>query len=390
MRTPWSAVLLVVVSAAACSDRTISAPALSTSPLAADRTGAPNDDGRGGVGGVFTETDDATSNAVVAFARRADGTLRYIANYPTDGQGLGGADVVDPLQSQYAVVLTPDHRYLYAVNAASNSVAAFVVTHDGLQTLGTYASNGATPVSIAATDRVVYVLNKGSSTVTGFRVDGGRLVAQPRWTRSLSPTAAGAAAIRFDHGAQLLAVTERVSNSIDVFTVHDGRLSRTPVLTPSAGAVPFGFDWTPRHQLVASEAGAGSASSYAALRDGSLSVRAAVVSTLQRAPCWLIATHDGRFVYTANAGSNSVTGFAVSPTGALTILTPGGVTGELGAGATPLDLDVSQDSKFLYVLKAGANAIGAFAVNRDGSLTNLSDGVGGLSNRTGQMGIAAY
>jgi 6-phosphogluconolactonase (cycloisomerase 2 family) len=390
MRTPLSALLLSVV-AIACSDRTISGPTPSTTLFAADRIGAPNDDGENGtVGGVFTETDDAASNAVVAFARRADGTLRYVANYPTGGQGLGGANVVDPLQSQFAVVLTPDHQYLYAVNAASNSVAAFAVKHNGLEALGTYASNGTTPVSLAATNRVLYVLNKGSNTVTGFRIDRGRPVAQMHWTRSLSPTASGAAAIRFDRDAHLLAVTERVSNSIDVFTVHEGRLAATPVLTQAAGAVPFGFDWTPRHQLVASEAGSGSASSYAAFRNGSLSVRSAAVSTLQRAPCWLIATHDGRYVYTANAGSNSVTGFAVSPEGTLTILTPSGMTGVLGAGATPLDLDVSQDSKFLYVLKAGSNSIGSFAVNRDGSLTNLPDGVGGLSNRGGQMGIAAY
>jgi 6-phosphogluconolactonase (cycloisomerase 2 family) len=389
MRTSWSALLLVA--AAACSDRTISAPLPSTALVGASRIGAPNDgDDDGIVGGVFTETDDATGNAVVAFARHADGTLRYIANYSTDGQGLGGANVVDPLQSQYAVVLTPDHRYLYAVNAGSNSIAAFAVKRDGLEKVGTYASNGTTPVSLAATDRVLYVLNKGSNTVAGFRIDRGQLVAQPGLTRSLSPIASGAAAIRFDRDAHLLAVTERVSNTIDVFTVHDGRLSVTPVLTQSAGAVPFGFDWTPRHQLVASEAGSGSASSYAAFRNGSLSVRSAAVSTLQSAPCWLIATHDGRYVYTANAGSNSVTGFAVSPAGTLTILTTGGKTGVLGAGATPLDLDVSQDSKFLYVLKAGSNTIGAFAVGHDGSLTNLPDGVGGLSYRAGQMGIAAF
>jgi 6-phosphogluconolactonase len=390
MRTPWSALLLAVV-AVACSDQTISAPTRSALPLTADRVGAPKaDDDRGIVGGVFTETDDPTDNAVVAFARRADGSLRYIANYPTGGQGLGGANTADPLQSQYAVVLTPDHRYLYAVNAASNSVAAFAVKHNGLEALGTYASNGTTPVSLAATDRVLYVLNKGTNTVTGFGIEHGRLVAQSRWTRSLSPNASGAAAIRFDHDAHLLAVTERVSNSIDVFTVRDGQLSTTPVLTQSAGAVPFGFDWTPRHQLVASEAGSGSASSYAAFRNGSLAVRSAAISTKQSAPCWLIATRDGRFVYTANAGSNSVTGFTVSPTGTLAILTASGMTGVLGAGATPLDLDVSQDSKYLYVLKAGVNSIGAFVVNQDGSLTNLADGVGGLTNRNGQMGIAAY
>jgi 6-phosphogluconolactonase len=379
-------VLLLLAFVAACGERTISGPVVT--PIASfDRTTKPND---AIVGGVFTETDDPTSNAVVAFARHADGTLSYVANYPTDGQGLGGANVVDPLQSQFAVVLTPDHRFLYAVNAQSNTIAAFAVAKRGLEKLGVYASNGTTPVSLAATERVLYVLNKNSNTVTGFRIENGRLAPESRWTRSLSPNTSGGAAIRFDRDAQLLAVTERGSNTIDVFTVHEGQLSRSPRLTQSAGAGPFGFDWTPRHQLIASEAGSGSASSYAAFRTGRLALRDSSVSTLQRAPCWLITTHDGRFAYTANAGSNSVTGFAIASNGALTILTPTGMTGLVGAGATPLDLDVSQDSKYLYVLKAGVNAIGAFAVNHDGTLNNLADGVGGLPTRSGQMGIAAW
>ena len=381
-------VLLILAVAAACSDHTVSAP--STPSLDLERSLAPNDDRRDVAGGVFTETDDGTANAVVAYARHADGTLTYIANFPTGGRGLGGANVVDPLQSQFAVVLTPDHQYLFAVNAQSDNVTAFAVAKHGLEKIATYSSNGATPVSLAATNHVLYVLNKNSNTVTGFRIERGRLEAVPEWTRSLRAGASGAAAIRFDRDAHLLAVTERVSNTIDVFTAHDGVLSSTPVRTTSAGAVPFGFDWTPRHQLIASEAGTGSASSYFATRRGTLILRDGVESTLQRAPCWLIATRDGHFVYTANAGSNSVTGFAVSPSGALSILTPTGVTGFLGAGATPLDLDVSQDSKYLYVLKAGVNTVGAFAVNSDGTLSNLPDGASGLSTRSGQMGIAAY
>jgi len=381
-------VLVLSAAVAACSEGTVTAPA---TPLASfDRATSQNENAGSVVGGVFTETDDATANAVVAVARRADGSLVYLANYPTSGQGLGGANVVDPLQSQFAVVLTPDHRYLFAVNARSNSVASFAVNKTSLSTIATYPSNGTTPVSLAATNHVLYVLNKNSNTVTGFRIEDGRLAFQPQWTRSLSPSASGGAAVRFDRDAHLLAVTERASNTIDVFTVHDGELASTPVQRPSAGAGPFGFDWTPRRELVASEAGSGSASSYAAARNGTLALRDGAVSTHQTAPCWLIATGDGRFVYTANAGSNSVTGFRVSADGALSILTASGMTGVLGAGATPLDLDVSQDSKFLYVLKAGVNAVGAFAVAHDGSLTNLADGVGGLPSKSGQMGLAAY
>lgn len=386
MRMHWSA-LLLVAAAAACNDRSISAPpSQSAAALQLDRH-TPEDDDI--VGGVFAETNDATDNAVVAFARHADGSLTYVANYPTNGTGISGA--VDPLQSQYAVTLTPNHQYLFAVNAGSNSIAAFAVEEEGgLRAIGTFASNGEAPVSLAATDRVLYVLNKYSNTVAGFRIDDGRLVAVPGWTRALSPGASGGAAVRFDPDARLLAVTERVSNTIDVFTVHDdGRLSEQPVSSRAAGNTPFGFDWTPRRQLVSSEAGSGSASSYTVSRDGALTAApGSPISTQQAAPCWLITTHDGRFAYVANAGSGSVTGFTIAPNGSLSILAP--VTGALGDGTTPLDLDVSRDSKFLYVLKAGGNSIGAFRVNHDGTLVGLADGVGGLPTRSGQMGIAAF
>jgi len=390
MRSQWSA-LTLLLAAAACSERTISGPATrAADAVALSRASAPNGEPRDLVGGVFTETDDPTENAVVAFGRRADGTLAYLGNFPTGGQGLGGQNVADPLASQFAVLLSPDHQYLFAVNAKSNSIAAFAVQKNGITAIGTYPSNGAKPVSLAATEHVLYVLNQGSNTITGFRIDRGQLRYEPSLTRALSTSAKGGAAIRFDRDSHLLAVTERLSNTIDVFEVRRGILAKTPVQTASNGAGPFGFDWTPRHELVASEAGNGSVSSYSAARDGALVTDTRSISTHQAAPCWLITTHDGRFAYAANAGSGSVTGFAIDPRGSLTILNGDGMTGILGAGTTPLDLDVSQDSKFLYVLKAGVNTVGAFAVNHDGALSNLPDGVGGLPTRSGQMGLAAY
>jgi 6-phosphogluconolactonase (cycloisomerase 2 family) len=390
MRSQLS-VLTLLLAAAACSERNISGPDSPTAnPVSFSRAGSPDDDHAANVGGVFTETDDPTSNAVVAFGRRPDGTLQYLGNFATGGQGLGGNNVADPLASQFAVLLSPDHRYLFAVNAKSNSVAAFAVKKSGLTAIGTYASNGVKPVSLAATNHVLYVLNQGSNTITGFRIDDGQLRYEPELTRSLSANAQGGAAIRFDHGSHLLAVTERLSGTIDVFEVRHDVLARTPVQTPSNGAGPFGFDWTPRNQLVASEAANGSVSSYSASRNGSLVTDTKSISTHQAAPCWLITTHDGRFAYAANAGSGSVTGFAIDAGGTLAILNGNGVTGVLGAGTTPLDLDVSQDSKFLYVLKAGVNTVGAFVVSNTGALASLPDGVGGLPTRSGQMGLAAY
>jgi len=114
------------------------------------------------------------------------------------------------------------------------------------------------------------------------------------------------------------------------------------------------------------------------------------VPTLQAAPCWLIATNSGRFAYTANAGGASITGFAVSPDGSLSRVTPSGVTGSMAPGSTPLDLDVSRDSRFLYVLKAGTGTIGVYAIGADGSLTALTDGPAGTAPRSGQMGLASF
>src|SRR5690349_8744244 len=125
MPTRWSALSLLLV-AAACGERTIAGPAPALGSANLSRATVHNDDAA--VGGVFIETNDPTANAVIAFARRADGTLDRVGSFPTGGQGLGGPGLNDPLASQFAVVLTPDHRYLFAVNAKSNSVTSFAVS----------------------------------------------------------------------------------------------------------------------------------------------------------------------------------------------------------------------------------------------------------------------
>jgi 6-phosphogluconolactonase (cycloisomerase 2 family) len=60
-----------------------------------------------------------------------------------------------------------------------------------------------------------------------------------------------------------------------------------------------------------------------------------------------------------------------------------------GSGATPLDMDVSQDGRFLFVLQTGAGTIGAFAISNDGRLNVLPD-TPGLSAAAGFQGLAAF
>jgi 6-phosphogluconolactonase (cycloisomerase 2 family) len=98
----------------------------------------------------------------------------------------------------------------------------------------------------------------------------------------------------------------------------------------------------------------------------------------------LVVTSDGRFAYTANAGSADVSQYAIASNGAVSLVGTG-ANGATAAG--PVDLDVSDGDGFLYVLSSGAGAISAFSVDpSDGSLTSIA-GVSGLAS--GYAGLVA-
>ena len=61
-------------------------------------------------------------------------------------------------------------------------------------------------------------------------------------------------------------------------------------------------------------------SSYAVDVNGTLTAISLGVPTLGNANCWNAVTGDGRFVYLSNAGSSTISGFAIGPTGALTAI----------------------------------------------------------------------
>lgn len=339
-------------------------------------------------GAVYTETNGAATNEVIAFHRAEDGTLVRLGAFATGGRGIGGT--TDPLFSQFAVLLDEGHQSLFAVSAGSNELSSFRVEDGGALTLAnTVSSGGETPVSIAEHGHLVYVLNSGDNTVSGFRVAGNaRLESLPNSTRSLASGASGGAAVRFTPDGQFLIVSERGSNRFETFLVDaSGRLG-SPVVSSASGGASFGFDVTPRNQPVVSET-QGAISSYALnTTSGALTPITASAPTHGVAACWVTITTGGGFAYTTNAGSNFLSGFAIDAFGHLTPLSADGRTGESGDGASPIDLD-HVGSRFLYVLNTGHGTIGTFNVNADGSLTSPSETpAGGASS--GLQGVAAF
>jgi hypothetical protein len=148
------------------------------------------------------------------------------------------------------------------------------------------------------------------------------------------------------------------------------------------GGIPFGFDFDNRGHLLVSNA-SGSASSYAVGPSGATVISGAV-ATHQGAPCWLIASKNGRYAYTANAGAGTISGFSVGHDGSLALLDPTGATGTLGPTSHPLDEAVSNNGRYLYNLTDGLHEISAFAIGEDGHLTPT----GSVSVPVGAAGLA--
>ena len=341
---------------------------------------------------VFVMTNAADRNEVISYKRNADGTLTEERHFSTGGRGSGGNN--DPLESQGSLTLTHDHSHLLAVNAGSGDISLFRVRGSDLDLRDRVPSGGSEPNAIAQHGDLVYVLNTGgSSSVVGFRLHYGELRPIESSLRFLSTNTSGAASLAFSHNGQFLAVTERLTNSVDVFLVQsDGTLSPI-VVNPSAGPGVFSLTFAPNGAAIVSETGAAgvpngsAASSYAIQSNGTLSSITASAPTLGAANCWVAVTPDGRFAYFSNAGTSTISGFAIGATGTLTAL-PGTVVGHNPAGATNLDIAVSGDGKFLYILNAKVGTVGIFFIQNDGTLVPAGS-AGGITPNSGFNGIAA-
>jgi 6-phosphogluconolactonase (cycloisomerase 2 family) len=378
MRTFSRIVFLVTVLAGCEQD--------ATAPNGASSRAASLSRGGTDVGAVFTESNSAAGNTVLAFARSADGSLTPAGSFATLGNGTGAG-----LGSQGAVALSDDGRFLFAVNAASNTIASFTVDGTSLTRVSTVASGGTLPISLTTHGNTVYALNAGGTeNITGFSVGStGELNLLAGSTRALSGTGVGPAQVGFDPSGRWLVVTEKNTNLIDVFAVAGNGYASARVENPSAGLTPFGFAFNQQGVLIVSEAFGGAVdasavSSYTLGSNGTLDVVSASVPTTETAACWVAVTNNGKFAYAANTGSASVTGFEVRRA-SLQILNADGKTGE--TGTTPIDAAVSRNSQFLYTLTAGSHSISAFAVRQDDGALSAVGGATGLP--AGTVGLAA-
>jgi 6-phosphogluconolactonase len=325
-------------------------------------------------GAVYTMDNSSGGNHLLVYDRASDGRLSMAGAIATGGVGTSGG-----LGSQGALARSDNGHWILACNAGSDEISTFAIGNAGPVLTDKTSSGGKHPISVALHGNTVYVLNAGGQvgdvdSITGFSLIDGKLTAIPNSTHGLTANNTNPAQVGFSDDGTILIVTEKDTGMIDTFRLDDAGGIAVSKIFASAGQTPFGFDIR-GDRLVVSEAfggaaNASAASSYQIEPDGSLELVSASVPTTESSACWALITTNGRYAYTANTGSGTLTGYAVNNIGQLLRLNDDGVTAVTG-GAGPADLAFSNGSRFLYV-RNGNGSIAGFRVNGDGSLSPVA------------------
>lgn len=214
-------------------------------------------------GAVYTLSNSSSGNAVPVFSRSTDGQISSAGMFATEGTGTGKA-----LGNQGALATDAGNRFLFAVNAGSDDISVFRIGANSLDLVDVVPSGGKQPISLTVNRDILYVLNNGGAvggveTIAGFAVGANGHLKPVVTGLPLSAASVGPAQIGFNTDGNILLVTEKNTNNIDVFTVDDDGVAVGPTVVSSAGQTPFGFAIGKRNQLFVSDAFGGSANAGA-------------------------------------------------------------------------------------------------------------------------------
>jgi len=86
-------------------------------------------------------------------------------------------------------------------------------------------------------------------------------------------------------------------------------------------------------------------------------------------PVALCTAADGRFLYVANSGGQTVSGYVISDGGTLT---PAGIPEH--AGFSPIAVSADATGNFLYVTSGADNSLSEFRIDRSNGALSKDDG----------------
>lgn len=398
---------------------------------------------------LYVQSNNTTpgENAIVAFRRDSTtGALTHVGSYRTGGRGhanptrglLGPNDLDDP------IVVSPDRRRMYAVNAGSNTIAVLDIATDGsLRPVAgsPFPSGGTNPVSLGLAGDRLYVVNKDEDAnqlpmgdqpnYASFAIAAsGTLTAIAGGTVSTVPMASPSHALvsrngQFVFGADFLApFFNPGSGSVRALRIGAGggltpaSLVQVPPPPPGVPAPPPGFNperlrlplgiWTHPSQNILYVGHV----TYNHLGVYNFDPASGALSFVTQVPnsgreiCWIRTNAAGTRLFTVNNIDNSVSLYDIAGNPRapverqkLTLKEPGPLflndRGELSfmqITSTPFQPALSPDERFLYVINQRVdfnssyqqgNNIHIVRVASDGSLSEPGDPV----QLTPQIGV---
>lgn len=297
--------------------------------------------------------------------------------------GLTPVGDVTPVSGPSFLAWHPTGRFLYAVTERRDgSVNAYAVDGAALRPLGARPTGGVDPchLSVDPTGRYLVTANYGSGSVSvhpiatdgslGERVD---LVQHkgsgPVTERQEGPHAHQA---RFDPAGRYLLVNDLGTDTITAYRLEGGRLAEAARTALPAGTGPRHLAFGPGHlvYLAGELSSTVTALSYDA-ESGALTVLGSARTTGydgDNFPSEIAASADGRYVYVANRGANTVGVLATSPTGVRLVA-------EVATGGDwPRNLILLDG--FLYVANQNSDTVGIFRVDAE---TGIPEPAGSLA-----------
>lgn len=325
---------------------------------------------------------------------------------PTGGAGvnavkLDGTTGPDSLVSQNSVIITPDHKMLFAVNAGDNSITAFALDQaSGKPTvLKTTLTLGDRPNSLAYANGYLYAtFLKGNDQLAAYKVGADGALAQTglynlaQLSGVTSPIAPTQAIVSPD-GHFVMVSAGTGSNAVMAFPINaDGTLA-APVVNAGQIATPFAGAYVPgaaSPTYLATSISGVSLSAFGQASDGKLTALNTAAAMGVGAPCWLVVTPSGKYAYVGN-GSGAISSFAIGSDGHATLInstaaTEAGVID--GVPSVAGDSWISTDGKFLYTAYLGDDKIVAYAIGADGSLSKLGEQAVGTTTKLSLQGLA--
>lgn len=299
------------------------------------------------------------------------------------------------------VAMTPNNQYLYVTNG-NGFVDAYSVGPSGFLTVIKAQPGYAVPlpIGLAATNNFLYVASPASNQISVFSIGSGGTLTGPL-TCAACGTGAGSFPVNVvvDPTGSFIYVTLNGTHQVGVGTIATSGPNAGTITSFNAAAYTGGSSFAPE-DLVLTPTGTGlyvsdhnllpptfGSSVYGFAVTGATLGTPNVYSTgTASTPNGLAMDPTGRFLFSANQSTNSVSAFTVGAGGTLTPV----AGSPFAAGTQPTGASVEPTGKYLYVSNQSDGTVKSYAITQSGATAGALTLVNTVATGTGPYYLLAH